>query len=254
MMADFQNFCQKEVLPLLHKNKGRYGLALLFNGQIFNYNGNLAFCAASTIKVPLLVLALKDLECDINMVIEKPLEKTGGSSLLEYLKDTSSLTLHDLLLFMIAISDNSATNAIIDLLGGFSSIEQGFINLGLNQTKLRRKMMDLTALKKGLDNTASPLEMVTLLSSLDNTTLAKVRYFLSKQLFNEGLGFFLNEGMVEHKTGSLYTVFNDVGLLKLGEDILYYAYYSKDINIGESIILAGNIGQTILRWYQDESN
>lgn len=250
-MSLFSAFCQNEIEPLVAKFEDRVGLALLFQSESYQYHAEKVFSAASTIKVPLLITALKK---DPSSLITAPLPKTGGSSLLEYFNGSHAYSLHDLLLAMISISDNSATNAVIDFLGGTAKIKQGFLELGLVKTQLNRKMMDFEAKEKGLDNTATPLEMVTLLSQLTPDYLARVRYYLSKQLRSEGLGFFLEEDAAEHKTGSLYTVFNDVGLMKLDQQLLIYAYYSEDINIGESIVLAGKIGQAIKRWFENENH
>ncbi len=248
-MSIFSAFCQNEIEPLLNKFEARVGLALLFQSESYQYHAEKVFSAASTIKVPLLITGLKK---DPSSLINSPLPKTSGSSLLEYFTGSHTYSLHDLLLAMISISDNSATNAVIDFLGGTDKIKQEFSELGLVKTKLQRKMMDFEAKEIGLDNTATPLEMVTLLSQLTPNHLAKVRYYLAKQLLSEGLGFFLEEDAVEHKTGSLYTVFNDVGLMKLDQQLLVYAYYSEEVNIGESIVLAGKIGQAIKRWFENE--
>ncbi|HBK52744.1 MAG TPA: hypothetical protein DDZ44_02240, partial [Syntrophomonas wolfei] len=192
-MSIFSAFCQNEIEPLVGNFEDRVGLALLFQSESYQYHAKKVFSAASTIKVPLLIAALKK---DPSSLFTAPLPKTGGSSLLEYFNGSHAYSLHDLLLAMISISDNSATNAVIDFLGGTAMIKQEFLELGLVKTQLNRKMMDFKAKERGLDNTTTPLEMVTLLSKLTPDYLAKVRYYLSKQLFSEGLGFFLEEDAV----------------------------------------------------------
>ncbi|WP_255222755.1 serine hydrolase, partial [Shouchella clausii] len=60
---------------------------------------------------------------------------------------------------MIIVSDNTATNLIIELLG-IEKINQLFKDLGFNNTSLNRKMMDFEALKNGIDNTTTARDMV----------------------------------------------------------------------------------------------
>jgi beta-lactamase class A len=75
------------------------------------------------------------------------------------------VTNRDLATFMVAVSDNSATNVLIDRLG-IENVNALLENLGLRQTRLRRKMMDITAAREGRENTATPLELVRLLEAV----------------------------------------------------------------------------------------
>jgi beta-lactamase class A len=75
------------------------------------------------------------------------------------------VTNRDLATFMIAVSDNSATNVLIDRLG-MQNVNALLEGLGLRETRLRRKMMDLTAAREGRENTATPLELVRLLEAI----------------------------------------------------------------------------------------
>ena len=75
------------------------------------------------------------------------------------------LTLRDLATIMVAVSDNSATNVLIDRLG-MENVNSLLDSLGLKHTRLRRKMMDLAAAKEGRENVATPREMMLLLEAL----------------------------------------------------------------------------------------
>jgi beta-lactamase class A len=75
------------------------------------------------------------------------------------------LTLRDLATMMIAVSDNSATNVLIDKVG-MENVNSMLASLGLKNTKLQRKMMDLNAAKQGRENLSTPREMMTLLARL----------------------------------------------------------------------------------------
>src|SRR5581483_5477490 len=75
------------------------------------------------------------------------------------------ITLRDLATMMVAVSDNSATNVLIDRLG-MGNVNTMLDTLGLKYTRLRRKMMDLEAAKQGRENISTPREMMTLLDAI----------------------------------------------------------------------------------------
>jgi len=75
------------------------------------------------------------------------------------------ITLRDLATMMVAVSDNSATNVLIDRVG-MQNVNAMLDSLGLTHTRLRRKMMDLQAAKEGRENISTPREMMTLLDAI----------------------------------------------------------------------------------------
>ena len=75
------------------------------------------------------------------------------------------VTLRDLATMMVAVSDNSATNVLIDRVG-MQNVNAMLDSLGLSHTRLRRKMMDLEAAKQGRENISTPREMMTLLDAI----------------------------------------------------------------------------------------
>jgi beta-lactamase class A len=75
------------------------------------------------------------------------------------------VTLRDLATMMVAVSDNSAANVLIDRIG-MENVNAMLDALGLAHTRLRRKMMDLEAAKQGRENISSPREMMMLLGSI----------------------------------------------------------------------------------------
>jgi beta-lactamase class A len=77
----------------------------------------------------------------------------------------SSLTNRDLATIMVAVSDNSATNVLIDRVG-MDNVVRLTDSLGLAHTQLRRKMMDLQAASQGKENISTPREMMDLLEQL----------------------------------------------------------------------------------------
>jgi beta-lactamase class A len=131
------------------------------------------------------------------------------------------LTLRDVAALMISVSDNSATNIIIDRIG-IENVNALLDSLGLTHTRLRRKMMDVKAAAEGRENIATPREMVTLLEDLYRGKI------LNKQLtadFFELLSVHkesyipreLPEDLrVANKPGELEGVRNDSGIVFTG--------------------------------------
>jgi len=75
------------------------------------------------------------------------------------------VTLRDLATMMIAVSDNSAANVLIDRVG-MENVNAMLDSLGLTHTRLRRKMTDVKAAAEGRENVSTPREMMTLLEAL----------------------------------------------------------------------------------------
>jgi beta-lactamase class A len=128
------------------------------------------------------------------------------------------ITLRDLATMMVAVSDNSATNVLIDRVG-MENVNALMDSMGLTHTRLRRKMMDLKAAGEGRENVSTPAEMVALLEDLYR---GKV---LNKELTDDFFkilsthkGSFiprdLPEGLkIANKPGELEGVRNDSGLV-----------------------------------------
>lgn len=77
----------------------------------------------------------------------------------------TKITLRDLATMMVAVSDNSATNVLIDRVG-MEKVNTLLDSLGLTHTRLRRKMMDLKAATEGRENISTPAEMMSLLETI----------------------------------------------------------------------------------------
>lgn len=93
-------------------------------------------------------------------------DMVGGSGITSVLTPgMTKLTLRDVAGLMISVSDNSATNVIIDRVG-MENVNALLDSLGLTHIRLRRKMMDLKAAAEGRENIASPREMMLLLENL----------------------------------------------------------------------------------------
>lgn len=120
------------------------------------------FPTASAIKVPILYELLKRAdEGTLQLDVTKPLERSQvarGSGVLQHLT-TPSLSLRDHAALMMILSDNTATNVVIDAVG-MANVTARMHGLGLSDIRLRRKMMDDEAVRRGDENVASPASLL----------------------------------------------------------------------------------------------
>jgi beta-lactamase class A len=149
-----------------------YAIKDLSSGETFLRLPDTVFPQASSIKLTVLLELMRQaqegkLSLAENHTLRRS-EMTVGDTepILTMLGDgTVTLTLRDLAVFMVVLSDNTATNILIDRLG-MDNINEGVIRLGLKETKLRRHMIDLEAAKKGNENVSTPREMLTLIEKV----------------------------------------------------------------------------------------
>ncbi len=163
---------EKSILDVDRSLDGVMGVAIvdLTDGRKYLLHANDVFPQASSIKICVLAelyrqaqqdkLKLTDLYTVNTADLVQDSDIMGGLT-----PGVTRITLRDLATMMIAVSDNSATNVLIDRVG--MDNVNAFLNAqGLRETKLRRKMMDLKAAAEGRENVSTPNEMMTLLQAL----------------------------------------------------------------------------------------
>ena len=194
----------------------------LDNDEKFSINGNKKVPSASMIKLLIMLTILNKVESKEISLDEKIKlvedERVGGSGVLKELSCDHSFTIKELLTLMIIISDNFATNILIEILGMDEVNELGE-KLGLLNTCLQRKMMDLDAKKKGLDNYTSSEDLLKILKMIyDKTFLSEdlsdlALDILLRQQERSRLQRFLSEDIkIASKSGDLDNLENDGGI------------------------------------------
>lgn len=125
------------------------------DGPAYALNADEMFPPASVIKVPILVETFAQADRGTIALAQRiPLRDTdrvGGSGVLQFLTPGLAPTVHDLAELMIAVSDNTATNMLIDLLG-VDAINARMRALGLERTTLAGKL----ALSYAVDGVPPP--------------------------------------------------------------------------------------------------
>jgi beta-lactamase class A len=128
------------------------------------------------------------------------------------------ITLRDLATMMVAVSDNSATNVLIDRVG-MDNVNSLMDSLSLRHTRVRRKMMDLKAASEGRENISTPAEMMALLEAIYRGKVlnSEMTADFFKMLSTHKESFIprdLPEGLkIANKPGELEGVRNDSGIV-----------------------------------------
>ncbi len=163
---------EKSILDIDRGLDGVMGVAIvdLTDGHKYLLHANDVYPQASSIKICILAelyrqaqqgkLKLTDLYSVNAADLVQDSDIMGGLT-----PGLTQITLRDLATMMVAVSDNSATNVLIDRVG--MDNVNAFLNAqGLRDTRLRRKMMDLKAAAEGRENVSTPNEMLNLLQAL----------------------------------------------------------------------------------------
>ena len=126
------------------------------------------FPQASVIKLAVLYELYRQAEegrVDLAEVTRPPAARVGGDGILQHLSPSVSMTWRDLAVMMMGLSDNAVTNVVIDRVG-LDAVNRRLDALGLGRTRLRRRMMDLEAAARGLENVSTPREMRLLVETI----------------------------------------------------------------------------------------
>jgi beta-lactamase class A len=204
---------------------GRLGVVVhdLESGARAAVGADAPFTSASVIKLPVLMTVLDRtaagaLSLDDRLPIADA-DRVDGTGIIGDLADLRELSVRDLLTAMIALSDNTATNILINRVS-MDAVNAWSAAAGLRATSLVRLMRDTEARARGLENTMSPDDAAVLLARLARGELAgpDATAFalgaLHRQRFNDRLPRLLPDGVrVAHKTGELPGVRHDAGLL-----------------------------------------
>jgi beta-lactamase class A len=194
----------------------------LSTGYHIGYNAGAAMPAASTIKVPVMVEVFRQLEAGrfdlARRVTLLESDKDYGSGDLCDMPPGTTYPVSELLSKMIDISDNTATNMLIRLVG-LHSINREMSDLGLERTRLLGDVRtDNWSVRQALES--SPADMVRLLAMMakrqlvDDWSSNEMIGILESDQINTLLPEPLPQGIaIAHKTGSFFDTLNDVGIV-----------------------------------------
>jgi beta-lactamase class A len=191
-----------------------YSIVDLTSGERLSHLDSASFPTASAIKLAIVYELFKQAdEKRIDLEEKVTLDRrqaVGGTGVLVEM-GTPTLSIRDYAVLMVTLSDNTATNVLIDRLG-MDRIASRMQGLGLNATKLRRHMMDTAAARRGDENVSTPDELARLLRTM-NETMPEAIALLKKPKENR-LRKGLPEGVASaDKSGELEGVRVDAGVV-----------------------------------------
>ncbi|MBD2577748.1 serine hydrolase [Oscillatoria sp. FACHB-1406] len=195
-------------------------LADLDTGVYLNLDGGTTFAAASTIKLPILVAFFQDVDAG-KVSLEEKLTMTeatiaGEAGNMQYKEPGTQFSALETVTQMITVSDNTATNMIIERLGGAEVLNQRFRAWGLSSTAIQNYLPDVEG-----TNTTSPVDLAKVLAKLERGELVSaasrdrilemMRNVITRDLLPRGL----DEGAtIAHKTGNIGSLVADAGAIE----------------------------------------
>lgn len=235
-------------LPRLEKCPGKVSVYCknLVTGEVRGFQPDLPLVAASVIKLPILGEAFRQAEGGLLSLEEefsiRQEDKMPSCGALTYLHDGVRVTLRDLCTLMIILSDNTATNLLIDRLG-MDGVNAFLRQRGLQKTTLRRRLFDAAASARGLQNTITTGEMGLLLEKMyrgqwvSPKADADMLGILKNQRLNGKIPFFLKDYDMAHKTGEDEGITHDVALVYARQPlVLCFASNETDVPAFERLI------------------
>jgi beta-lactamase class A len=201
--------------------------------------------AASTIKIAILIALFRAIEAgELRLDARRELhaaDKVPGSGVLRALDDGLALTLHDLAHLMIAISDNSASNMLIEAVG-LAAVNAVLRDLGAERSVLGRKFYGRAALPGEPENLTTARDLARLLVAILGNQAASAASceamlgYLRGQTHLDRLARRLPEAVpYAGKTGSLTGTALDAGILFAPARPLVVAVIAADL---EDVIVA----------------
>lgn len=162
---------EEQLRELLASSPAVTGLVAvdLTTGDRIAINENILFPQASAIKVAILMEVYKQAHkkkfalTDLRKI--KPAGVVGGTGIIKDLAEDTQFTIGNLSTLMIALSDNTATNSLIELVG-MENINATLKSLGLQHTKVQRRMINAAASARGEENISTPAEAARILEML----------------------------------------------------------------------------------------
>jgi len=142
----------------------------LTDSTFVGVNDNQIFPTGSAIKVGLLIELFRESEHHPGLLAERipvrRVDQVGGTGVIQHFGDgTSMLSIEDLAVLMITLSDNTATNMLIDRIS-MDSVNNTLRSLGFEHTRLQRLMIHPEASARGDENLSTPAEAATLMARL----------------------------------------------------------------------------------------
>jgi len=234
-----KNELEKRIAASIAGTDGTVGVALasLKEDESILINSREVFHAASIIKIVILAELLRQVESGekslYSEVVLTDEHKIGGAGVLQELHSGLALTVEDCAILMIIVSDNTASNILIDTTG-MDRINALIREAGMECSALRKKFM-IELSDPSIFNVTSPGDTMLLLKKLYNREILgpemtdKALDILSRQQYREKIPLYLPEELkIANKTGEVTGVRHDAAIVYLKEEPYVLVVFTKD--------------------------
>lgn len=218
--------------------------------------------SASMIKVFIMACVMDQaahniLNLDSTVMLEES-NKVGGSGIIGSWRNGTRISIAELTKLMIAESDNTATNILIDYLG-MDNINSYIRLNGYNETVLQRKMMDWNAVKNGRENYSSVKDIGRFFCKLVNKSCVNEEYdqkmidILLQQTDAEVFPAAVQNVAIAHKTGELDNLYDDGGIVFNAGDPYVIVVMNDGVSRGTAISIMKKIFVTVYEYLKTNS-
>ena len=250
---------------IIESAEGNWAIAIedLNEKKSWHMNAHKTFFAASIIKLPILATAFKMADRGLLKLSDtlevKREDIVGGAGVIQHLSPGIKLSLYDLMMLMIIQSDNTATNMIIDEIGG-KEIQDTMVELGMKNSTFYNKLMTVPVKIEGR-NIITAHDVSLFLKKI--TTGKFSSYYACEQMINmmkrQQLHYLTStlpkneepfigvqpEWMFASKTGSVTGVKHDVGILYMGERVVTVTVLSEECHQDSALRVLNEIGKEL---------
>lgn len=221
-----------DLYSIINEDKLKYSLYvedLKTNEIIFDINSDEEVTSASMIKIFIMAEAYSQISKDEFMsqkTVNIDRDNIVGGSLIKNLSNYC-YSIKDLIFLMMNLSDNTATNQLIDILR-IENINKFINEEGLKNTVINRKMMDFERKKQGFDNITSARDIAHILKKIyykdliDINSSVSMMNIMKKQMDNRMMARNIDKSnaKIYHKTGNIPYTNHDAGIV-IFKDIEY---------------------------------
>lgn len=196
------------------------------------------FFTASVIKIPLMVAVYRRIDegkLSMQSTVEiSASDWAGGAGQMQYEDPGTPHTIEEYLQAMMNHSDNVAANALLRTVGGPAYVNSVAKSLGAKNTTMYQKLSSERAVVPELDNRSTPRDMARILSRIQAGKAASPQSCREMVSLMRGSAqeTWLEEPLpngveVPDKSGWLYRVYDDVGIVTYGGHSYVIAVFSK---------------------------
>ncbi|MGH7466647.1 MAG: serine hydrolase [Longimicrobiales bacterium] len=238
---------RRDLEARMARHRGVLGLAVidLRSGDTLTIRGHERFPTASVIKLPILVELFHQMRHGRlrweDRLVMLDADRVPGAGIIQHFQPPHELTVGDAATLMVSLSDNTATNLIIDKLG-IRGVNARMDSLGLPATELYAKVflrartsVDTAGSARWGLGVTTPFEMATLLARLyraelvSDTASKRMIELLKLQQTRDRIPRLLPPGtVVAHKTGEVAESRNDCGIVYAAQHEFVFCAFTRE--------------------------